>query len=343
MKQWGSFPSHHSLYKLLLLSIFENHSATNKITAMKKHLNTILLPMFLLLTVSAMAQEYGFASYYSDRYQGRRTAYGDIYDKNKMTCSHKKHPYGTLLKVTRLDNNKSVVCKVIDKGPYTKGRIVDLSRAAAEEIDLIQEGVARVRVEVYRRDDTPVAQQERRREPAEPPAEYEAPSPSRSTQEPNPSTRPSRSAEESTTRTRESQSREPAARTERSAPAEKPAVKSDPNKLVGQDYKKYGLYKIQLQRGPQGGFGVQVMVVSDSESVMRAISSLQERGFTNILVSVEQGQNQQTLYKIILGPFNTRPQAENYQGNLRERYNISGFIVDLAEKSNPSSNGSTTN
>lgn len=302
---------------------------------MKKHLNAFLLPLFLLIAVSAMAQEYGFASYYSDRYQGRRTAYGDIYDKNKMTCSHKKHPYGTLLKVTRLDNDKSVICKVIDKGPFTKGRIVDLSRAAAEEIDLIQEGVTRVKVEVYRRESGPVAQNEPEEKEEEPPAEFRAPSPSRATQESPPS---------SASRSEDRQVREEPAPSKPSASADQPAPKAAPQKLVPQDYKKYGLYKIQLERGPAAGFGVQVMVVSDYESAMRAISSLQERGFSEILVSIEEGQNQQSLFKLILGSFETRPQAENYQSNLRQRYDINGFVVDLSEKGNStSSEGAASN
>ena len=60
------------------------------------------------------------AGNYSDEFDGRKTAYGDTYNKEKLTTAHKKHPYGTILKVTRLDNNKSVTVKVIDKGPFIR-------------------------------------------------------------------------------------------------------------------------------------------------------------------------------------------------------------------------------
>lgn len=286
---------------------------------MKKQLRFWLLPLFTVFAVSLFAQEFGIASYYSDRYQGRKTAYGDTYDKNKLTCSHKIHPYGTLLKVTRMDNNKSVVCKVIDKGPYTKGRIVDLSRAAAEKIDLIKDGVAEVKVEVYQREaeKSPPATAE-----AKPPQrEQVTPSPSRATQEPA----PKREVEKAPAKVEE-QKAEP--KKEESKP-----MTADPNRLVGQDYKKYGLYRIRLERGPQQGWGVQVMVVSDYESVMKALSSLQARHFEDLLVSIEPGQTPgQTLYKVIMGPFESEAAAKNYQSNLKERYDIRGFVVDLTEK-----------
>ncbi len=289
---------------------------------MTKQLRFWILPLFTMFAVSLLAQEYGIASYYSDRYQGRRTAYGDTYDKNKMTCSHKIHPYGTLLKVTRMDNNKSVVCKVIDKGPYTKGRIVDLSRASAEKIDLIKDGVAEVKVEVYKRESE---QTEPATAAADPPRKEEVtPSPSRASQEAAPAPAPKREE------TAEREAPQP----EKKKPApEKKELAADPNRLVGQDYKKFGLYRIRLERGPQEGFGVQVMVVSDYESVMKALSSLQARHFDDLLVSVEPGQKPgQTLYKIIMGPFESEASAKNYQSNLKERYSIRGFVVDLNEK-----------
>ena len=87
----------------------------------------LCIPVFFLLTISLNAQEYGLASYYDDAFQGRKTAYGETYDKDKLTAAHKKHPKGTRLRITRLDNKQSVVVKVNDKGPYIKGRVVDLS------------------------------------------------------------------------------------------------------------------------------------------------------------------------------------------------------------------------
>ncbi len=75
---------------------------------------------------------------------------GTKYHRDSMTCAHKRYPLGTMLKVTNLNNGKSVVVKVTDRGPHTRGRIIDLSYAAARQINMIASGVVMVKVEVYR-------------------------------------------------------------------------------------------------------------------------------------------------------------------------------------------------
>lgn len=93
-------------------------------------------------------QQIGLASYYSDRYQGRQTASGERYDKSKLTATHNKLPFGTRLRVTNLVNHKSVVVRVIDRAQLRNGRLVDLSRQAARELDFVQAGTAKVKLEV---------------------------------------------------------------------------------------------------------------------------------------------------------------------------------------------------
>lgn len=91
----------------------------------------------------------GKASYYHDSLAGRSTASGEPYNPRKLTAAHLKLPFGTMVRVTRVDNGKSVVVKVNDRGPYGgRGRIIDLSRRAAEEIDMIRAGVVDVEVEI---------------------------------------------------------------------------------------------------------------------------------------------------------------------------------------------------
>lgn len=70
------------------------------------------------------------ASFYADRFHGRRTASGRVYDKNKLTAAHKSLPFGTKIRVTNLANGKSVIVEVIDRGPFVRGREIDLSRKA---------------------------------------------------------------------------------------------------------------------------------------------------------------------------------------------------------------------
>jgi len=94
------------------------------------------------------AFQIGMASYYGPKFHGRPTSSGEIFDMNKMTAAHNTLPLGTIVKVTHIENQKSVVVKVNDRGPFIGGRILDLSYGAAQELDMIQEGVARVRIDI---------------------------------------------------------------------------------------------------------------------------------------------------------------------------------------------------
>lgn len=89
----------------------------------------------------------GMASFYGKRFAGRLTANGERFDPGKMTAAHKTLRFGTKLRVTNLANGRHVTVRVNDRGPYAKGRIIDLSRAAAGKIGMIHRGVARVRLE----------------------------------------------------------------------------------------------------------------------------------------------------------------------------------------------------
>ncbi len=94
--------------------------------------------------------EVGYASYYSREFAGKRTASGEIFDPMKLTAAHKTLPFGTLVKVTNLKNGRSVVVRINDRGPYVKGRIIDLSYKAALKIGMVSHGVAKVKLEVIR-------------------------------------------------------------------------------------------------------------------------------------------------------------------------------------------------
>lgn len=94
----------------------------------------------------------GKATYYADSLAGNRTASGDVYRPNMYTAAHKKLPFGTIVRVTRIDTKKSTYVRINDRGPFgPKDRILDLSRAAAEELEMIRAGVVPVVVEVLQR------------------------------------------------------------------------------------------------------------------------------------------------------------------------------------------------
>jgi rare lipoprotein A len=92
----------------------------------------------------------GIASYYAAKFNGRRTASGEKFSQKVLTAAHLTLPFGTLLKVTNLQNMKSVIVRINDRGPHVQGRIVDLSRAAAELIGMRHTGTARVELEILK-------------------------------------------------------------------------------------------------------------------------------------------------------------------------------------------------
>ncbi len=106
-----------------------------------------LLTTLGLAPCSAQKHQHGKASYYSKRATGARSASGQKIHHDSLVCAHRFYPFGTKLKVTNMGNGKSVVVEVIDRGPFGRGRIIDLSWAAAKAIDMIAQGVASVKVE----------------------------------------------------------------------------------------------------------------------------------------------------------------------------------------------------
>lgn len=90
----------------------------------------------------------GLASWYGPQHHGRRTASGQPFDMNRLVAAHRTLPFGTLIRVVNLDNNRSVVVSIVDRGPYVSGRLIDVSYAAAKTLGMVERGVVRVRLEV---------------------------------------------------------------------------------------------------------------------------------------------------------------------------------------------------
>jgi rare lipoprotein A len=96
-----------------------------------------------------VSTEVGLASWYGPPYAGRKGADGTVYDQNAMTAAHLTLPMGTMVRVTNLSTNQSVVVKITDRGPFVRGRIIDLSLAAAKATGVYRVGVAKVRVDAF--------------------------------------------------------------------------------------------------------------------------------------------------------------------------------------------------
>ena len=299
---------------------------------MKSTIKFIFFNLFLTTTIIAQDNEFGIASYYSNLFHGKPTASGELYDMAKLTAAHKTLPFGTLIKVTDLKNNKSVQVRVNDRGPFISGRIVELSREAASRIGLIEKGVARVKIQVIQgKPEAPAIADAGKKE-----AKKETP---KSFEEPVKKITPKATAPASVAAAGKKGGGElkvnekPVATPASAAVAAETSTAKGASKSVlvkAQDYQPVGLYEIELKKPEAKGFGVQVAALKNQNALFKKIADLQGNWFSNILVNVEQGKGDEMVYKIILGSFATQGEAKVYKNNLKKKKKIDGFVVDLS-------------
>lgn len=260
-----------------------------------------LVSISLFYSFALVQDEIGKASYYADSLHGRKTASGEPYDKNAFTCAHKTLPFGTKIRVTRLDNQKSVVVRVNDRGPFVEGYVTDISRAAAEAIGLIRDGVTRVKVEIVEKPDgaRPGANVESSVKLVTGASEAGAssgPKPAQYSTDPQPASNKNGAAVDGPT----------------------------PVKLPTE------LYSIDVQRSRKEGYGVQVSTLYDASNVLPTVKKLQQEWPKLVLVSVESDETyHKNTYRIILGPFPDSKAAALQQKAAAKKGYKGCFVVDL--------------
>jgi len=267
---------------------------------MKLFVQIFAFAILSIQVATAAPIEKGLASYYDDSFHGRKTASGEKYDKNQLTAAHKTLPFGTKVKIKNPANGKSVIVVVNDRGPYIKGRVIELSKKAAQQIDLVKVSVAPVEITVISGPDN---------KPAVAAAKPTNTKPTAKTVQDKP---------------------KPVAKaaTKKAAPAKK-APRKDNLIVDAKDMKTGGLYKMQVLKLQAKGFGVQVAGYSDYQSVVQQLAVFQKNWFKGATVFVDK-LNGKPYYKIILGPMNTKEEATSYCKSLKEKYNLKdAFVVDI--------------
>jgi rare lipoprotein A len=262
---------------------------------MKSIFKVFLSTAFVFLcgaNLQAQNAEYGEASYYNDKYHRQPTASGELYDKGAMTAAHKQLPFGTMIKVTRLDNGKSVIVRVNDRGPFKAGRIVDLSRVAAEKIGLITDGVTNVKLEIIDKEsekELAVKTQKSTKKEVAKPVKTKSNSPKMK----------SKNVSQKTTNTYT-------------------------NKVGEMD----GFYKVSMEKVPSGNYSVQVGTYNSYENMMNQVAKLHEKWFSDVIVQVDNSTGTK-IYKVCVGNLETREAANEYKKNVEKKIGIKGFVVDL--------------
>lgn len=120
---------------------------------MTKHFLLLFLAgtmSYLMLGAGMSLANTGYAVHYSDKYQGRKTANGEIFDQSELTAAHHNFPYGTLVKVTNLENNRSIIVKINDRMAHHDNNIIDVTKRAAMELGFINKGRAHISLEAVK-------------------------------------------------------------------------------------------------------------------------------------------------------------------------------------------------
>ena len=288
--------------------------------------------LFLILIcsciVGASAQTYsssevGNAVYYADYLHGRKTASGELYDKNALTAAHKTLDFGTILKVTRLDNGKSITVRVNDRGPFGEGLVVDISRAAASKIGLLKDGKTRVQVDVIG-------------------YSKENPSPSSAAATvdytakggvPNDYSYYSQKINRvNGTAKNQSLNLDKVFSTNKSydyarfdqpkAPVKQTAP---PRSYSNEQFVAKGNYAINPNT-LVGGFVVQVGAFGEFSNANRRVDEMKGQGMNNVFVLSKLVGNR-TINKVVVGPYNSRAAADSALKSLKSRYALSGFVT----------------
>ena len=271
----------------------------------------ILLALLLSLLVmcQSMAQknfsQEGKASYYADKFQGRSTASGERYDKAQFTCAHMTLPYGTNIKVTNLENKKQVVVRVNDRGPFAPERIVDVSRAAAEALDMIAKGVVKVRIAITSEI------------PPVPQANTEKPEKSETEVKKNDAERGIATAKPS--------------RVLDSKPVVQPTlIEQEPTPAPTATVKetsKNDLYAVSVQQQTPAGFALQVGSFNGAGNLLVRLAELQTKLKTQLYVlTIEKEGN--LAYKLLYGVYKTKDEAQKAKEALQSQI-PDCFIITL--------------
>jgi len=285
---------------------------------------SILFVFFGISFAFAQAPEYGSAIYYADYFHGKRTASGETYDKYAFTCAHKVHPFGTQLKVTRMDNFKSVVVRVNDRGPYNPGCVIDLSWAAADQIGLLLDGKVEVKVEVagFSGGGTAQAKSPNAAQPTVPaavPQEYSYTAAPVSNAQPisqllPPKTITFNNAFPETTNYQQAKS--PAAAPRGDVPASYNAF-SEPINAAGNT-------NVARMASGQQGYSIQVGSYTLLANAERQAKMISDKGVPQVYIKESKKADGTALYKIMVRVFSDRNEASGYLPQLKNKYGVAG-------------------
>jgi rare lipoprotein A len=293
---------------------------------MDRHLVfSALAGLMLLLPAVGNAQakigqiDKGMASYYGDKFHGRPTASGERFDKNAKTAAHRTLPFGTMLEVTNLRNSKQVVVRVNDRGPFKRGRIIDLSKQAAYEIGLHKSGTGPVRIRV-------VGKQGQISPEAEPVGGRQPTASKGQAGKSGKADKPDKAAKEQAMayeKTAKDQKRKASAKAEEAGDADRPRSKgAGPTR---ERFQGKGTYTYKGQALQKSGFCVQVGAFGVLQNAVEMARRVRSAGYHKVYIQTRPNDPNKTPYKVVVGEYESRPVARQNREELKKR-GIEGFV-----------------
>ncbi|SDG86247.1 septal ring lytic transglycosylase RlpA family protein [Psychroflexus sediminis] len=244
-------------------------------------MKTFFLGLFIMTCFTGLSQtQTGKASFYADKFEGRPTASGEVYRHSLATAAHRKLPFGTKVKVTNLENYRTAIVKINDRGPFIRGRIIDLSRSVAQSLGILDSGVTEVRIEVLGKD--AVVSNDK--------AEYTA--------KPVDNNKKQQSEQEAQVSKRKAEN-----------------FKS----LEKEVSEVEEFYELNINEVTPDFYGVQVASFQESDNLLRLANNLKISYNSEVLVQVKT-VNKIKVYTIILGQYTNRRSAENFKAKLQDKY-----------------------
>ena len=264
--------------------------------------------------------EVGDAVYYADYLHGRTTALGEVYRMEAYTCAHRTYPKGTLLKVTRLDNGQSVVCRVNDRGPYSKGDVVDISKVAAMKIGLIRDGRTRVSVEPVGTSATNPG--EGTTTARQTPAQYTQTQQSNSVYYPTPERYAAKNQ-----LTAKSGYYNPNQQTQRgTTPSSYNNVNTSRINTSASNSTRVNSQSQSVDILAPGvkGYAIQIASFKNIDNAKRQVVEIKQKGINDVYLMQKSGLN-----KVVIAAFDNKFAAQQYLDRLRQQYMIDGIVVML--------------
>ncbi len=282
---------------------------------MKNVLTSFLFIISFTFAFAAQT-EFGVASYYGDYFHGRKTASGEKYNQYALTAAHKTLPLGTIVKVTNEQNKKSVFVKINDRGPYVKGRIIDLSTKAADLLGYKNKGTTKVKVEIVEKEKAPENLLDASLDITD----------QNGIKETDTTTTASvmKTGKETANSENVDEHKEDITNNS-NAPIPMPITEvKDANSNATTNRSSYYIIS-KLDTTKKGFYGLQLGVFSDMNVLLAIIADLEAQYKQNMLVHQED-LNGKTVYKLYMGKFQNRAYADALKSVLSNKYSDS-FVV----------------